>query len=105
MGRTLALKRGGGTGSRPLRPRKRRTTVTLPEPLLAQAGRLALQRRQSLSAMVAGFIEDGLRNAGQGARRVRAMREIWKRAIVPASEEERLLLEGIVLSEPESDAT
>jgi hypothetical protein len=71
--------------------------VSLPEPLLGQAEQLAHRRRQSLSSVVAGFIEVGLRNAEQGAQRVRAMEEFWKKAVAPVSEEERLMLEGIAL--------
>jgi hypothetical protein len=69
----------------------------LPEPLLRQAARLACQRHQSLSSIVAGFVEGRLRNAELGAQRVRAMEAFWKKAVAPVSKEERLMLEGIAL--------
>jgi len=49
--------------------------------------------------MVADLIADGLRNGDEGAQRVAWMRRLRRKAYVPRNEEERLLLEGIVLDE------
>jgi len=49
--------------------------------------------------MVAGLIADGLRNGNEGAQRVAWLRRRWRTAYIPRNEEERLLLEGIVLDE------
>ena len=77
----------------------RRTTLTLPKPLLDRAERLARERGRTLSSMVAGLIADGLRNGNEGAQRVAWLRRRWRTAYIPRNEEERLLLEGIVLDE------
>jgi len=49
--------------------------------------------------MVAELIADSLKNGDEGARRVAWMRRSRRVAYVPRNEEERLLLEGIVLDE------
>ncbi len=77
----------------------RRTTLTLPKPLLDRAEHLARQRGRTLSSMVADLIAGGLRNGDEGARRVASMRRRWRTAYLPRNEEEQLLLEGIVLDE------
>ena len=69
----------------------RRTTLTLPES--------ACQRERTLRSIVADVIADSLRNGKEGARRVAWMRRLRRMAYVPRNEEERLLLEGIVLDE------
>ena len=80
----------------------RRTTLTLPEELLQQAERLARRRHQTLSAVIAGLMHDALRNSDQGAERSARVLEMWKKAYAPLTEEEMLLVDGIVVGEPET---
>ena len=100
MPHPMAKKRPWQSAARGRRSDSRRTTLTLPTPLLKQAERLAQQRRQTLSAVVAELVEQGLRETEQGPERAARILEIWKQAFVPANEEERLLLEGIVMEDP-----
>ncbi len=60
-----------------------RTTITLPASALRTAS------------------EEGLRDRARAIDRSRRILELWRKACVPRDEEERLLLEGIVLEESE----
>jgi len=86
------------------RPDRCRTTLTLPGPLLREAQRIANDRHQTVSAVVATLMEEGLQSPDRAAQREARIIERWQRAFVPLKPEELLLLEGIVLEEPESPA-
>ncbi|MDX2180820.1 MAG: hypothetical protein SFV18_14580 [Bryobacteraceae bacterium] len=77
-------------------PAKRRTTLTLPTDSLRQVEALAMQKGVTASAIVAGMISDGL-SAQAAAKRGRDVVEAYRRAFDGFTEEERLLLDGIVL--------
>ena len=94
-----SAKLGRGRSSR---PRTRRTTLTLPEPLIEQAERLARQRRQTLSAAVAGLMEQSLRSYRLEQHGGPNVLESLQKAFAPFSDEEMLLLDGIVM-EPVAD--
>ncbi|MBI3695741.1 MAG: hypothetical protein HY238_12995 [Acidobacteria bacterium] len=84
------------------RPETRRTTLTIPEALLRQAEQLARKRHQTLSAVVADLVEGALRNgdqAAQAARRRAAILNLWTKAYAPLTEEEMLLVDGVVLED------
>jgi hypothetical protein len=85
------------------RPRTRRTTLTLPQHLVEQAERLARQRRQTLSAAVAGLMEQSLRSYRLEQNGGPNVLESLQKAFAPFSDEEMLLLDGIVM-EPVGDA-
>jgi len=82
---------------------KRRTTLTLPAESLTAAERIARARKVNLSVVISEVIEEGLRARTaakrDGERRLRVW-ETYRQSLSNLSEEERLLLDGIVLSEP-----
>jgi hypothetical protein len=92
-----------GSRRKPARPRTRRTTLTLPEPLVEQAERLARQRRQTLSAAVAGLMEQSLRSYRLEQNVGPNVLQSLQKAFAPFSDEEMLLLDGIVM-EPVVDS-
>jgi hypothetical protein len=92
-----------GSSGKPARPRTRRTTLTLPEALVERAERLARQRRQTLSAAVAGLMEQSLRSYRLEPNGGPNVLESLQKAFAPFSDEEMLLLDGIVM-EPVGDA-
>ena len=83
-----------------VRPRTRRTTLTLPAELVNKAERLAKHQRQTLSAAIAGLMEQSLRGYSlQPARNSNAL-ESLRKAFAPFTDEEMLLLDGVVMDEP-----
>jgi hypothetical protein len=96
-------RRTHGSRRKLARPRTRRTTLTLPQDLVEQAERLARQRRQTLSAAVAGLMEQSLRSHRLERNSGPNVLESLQRAFAPFSDEEMLLLDGIVM-EPVGDA-
>ena len=92
-----ALRRRGPRRRAVHRAATRRTTLTLPAELLAQAEGLAAQRHQSVSAVVSGLLEEGMRvRQGQEQRGARVL-ELWRKAFTPLTEEEMALVDGIIL--------
>jgi hypothetical protein len=83
--------------------RKRRTTLTIPVETLAAAERIARLRKVNLSVIVSEVLDEGLRAQGaaalEGERRVQAW-EARRQSHSRLTDEERLLLDGIILSEP-----
>ncbi len=82
------------------RPATRRTTVSLPAHLLRQAERLAVERRQTLSSVIAGQMEEAFRARPPIPDRAGRLLELWKRAYSHLTEEEAMLVDGIILSDP-----
>lgn len=79
------------------RASSRRTTLTFPAGLLDRAERIAAERRQSLSAVVSGLVENALETRGSLAERNANVLEMWKKAFAGLTEEEMMLVDGIVL--------
>jgi len=75
---------------------KRRTTVTLPVDSLREAGRIARVRNVSLSAVVSEALSEGMRRHA-AARRGEEVLSAYKKAFSGFTEQEFLLLDGIVL--------
>jgi macrodomain Ter protein organizer (MatP/YcbG family) len=87
----------------PVHPQTRRTTLTLPEDLVRKAEQLARQRRQTLSASIAELIEQGLRSYRfQQVNNISTLKSLQK-AFAHFTEEEMLLLDGIVMEKPDSE--
>jgi len=80
----------------------RRTTLTLPNRALAEAERIARARNVNLSKIVCEALEKSLRaeaeTVREGERRVRAW-EAYRDASSSLTDRQRLLLDGIILSE------
>lgn len=75
----------------------RRTTLTFPAGLLDRAERIAAERRQSLSAVVSGLVENALETRDSLAERNADVLEKWKKAFAGLTEEEMMLVDGIIL--------
>jgi post-segregation antitoxin (ccd killing protein) len=78
---------------------KRRTTLTLPADSLTQAGRIARARKVNLSTVISEALANGLR-VHATAERSEEILNAYKTAFGGFSEEEMLLLDGIVLDQP-----
>ena len=74
----------------------RRTTLTLPAEYLDMADRIARERRVNLSVVVSEALGEGLRVRGEH-RRTEEILELYKTAFSGFSEEELMVLDGIVL--------
>ena len=84
--------------------RTRRTTLTLPEELLNHVERMAATRHQTVSSAVAYLVESALRNEPASPRNSRGILELWRKSLLPLTEQERLLVDGIILDEPTTEA-
>jgi hypothetical protein len=78
----------------------RRTTLTLPAESLQRAEKIARERNVNLSAVVAEALEEGLR-VQAAAERSADVLEAYRRPFAGLSDEEMLILDGIIL-EPSS---
>jgi len=65
---------------------------------LRKVVRLAAQRHQNLSSAVTYLVESGLRNEPRVPKDSRGILEMWKKAYLPLTEEERLLVDGVIVS-------
>ena len=77
-------------------PLKRRTTLTLPADSLLQAERIARARKVNLSTVISEALSDGLR-LHQAAERSEEILNAYQKAFTEFSDEEMLLLDGVVL--------
>lgn len=75
---------------------RRRTTLTLPADCLAQAGRIARARKVNLSAVISEALANGLRSHASAERSEEILRA-YQKAFSGFSDEEMLLLDGVVL--------
>jgi hypothetical protein len=71
----------------------------LPADSLTQAGRIARARKVNLSTVISEAVANGLR-AHAAAERSEEILDAYKKAFGAFSEEEMLLLDGIVLDQP-----
>lgn len=84
------------THRRPAAATKQRTTLTLPVESLTQAKRLAQARHVNLSSVISEALSDGLRLHADAARSEEILNR-YKRAFGRFSEEEMMLLNGVIL--------
>src|SRR6476660_8968209 len=91
------------SAGRPSRPRMRRTTLTLPEDLLKKVERLAVQRHQTVSAAIATLIEAPLRQLEVQDRSGNSWDHLRK-SMEGLTEEEQMLIDGIILGEPGTES-
>ena len=82
-----------------INPVKRRTTLTLPADSLLQAERIARAKRVNLSTVISEALSDGLRMHA-AAERSNEVLSAYKRAFTGFSDEEMLVLDGVVLEPP-----
>ena len=75
---------------------KRRTTLTLPADSLLQAERIARAKRVNLSTVISEALADGLR-IHAAAQRSDEVLSAYKQAFQGFSDEEMLVLDGILL--------
>ena len=81
----------------------RRTTLTLPAASLDAAERIARERHLNLSSVVGEALQRGLREE-EMARRSESILQGYRNAFAGFSEEELLLLDGIVMKEEPVEA-
>ena len=74
---------------------KRRTTLTLPADALDQAERIANARKVNLSTVISEVLSEGLRMHSV-AERSEEVLSAYRRAFTDFSDEEMLILDGIV---------
>jgi post-segregation antitoxin (ccd killing protein) len=77
-------------------PAKRRTTLTLPSDSLMHAERIARARKVNLSTVVSEALSEGLR-VHTAIERSEQVLSAYKKAFAGFSNEEILLLDGMVL--------
>ena len=75
---------------------KQRTTLTLPADSLAQARSIARTRRVNLSVVISEALSEGLRQHAESARSEEILGR-YKRAFAKFSEDEILVLDGVIL--------
>jgi post-segregation antitoxin (ccd killing protein) len=75
---------------------KQRTTLTLPAESLAQARSIAQARRVNLSVVISEALSEGLRQHAESARSEEILGR-YKRAFAKFSEDEILVLDGVIL--------
>ena len=75
---------------------KRRTTLTLPADSLLQAERIARSKQVNLSTVISEALSDGLRIRA-AAQRSEEVLNAYKQAFQGFSDEEMLVLDGILL--------
>jgi hypothetical protein len=78
---------------------KRRTTLTLPADSLTQAASIARARKVNLSTVISEALANGLQ-AYAATERSEEILSAYKKAFSGFSEEELLLLDGVVLDPP-----
>jgi hypothetical protein len=76
---------------------KRRTTLTLPSSSLELAERIARARKVNLSTVVSEFVEEGAKSR-MAAARVEEVLTAYREAFSGFSDEEMLVLDGVMLS-------
>ncbi len=79
---------------------KRRTTLTLPLDTLEYAEKIARARKVNLSTVIAEALNEGFRIQKASERGDEVLKS-YRRAFGGFSEQEMLLLDGIVLGPPE----
>ncbi len=82
------------------RPKKRRTTLTLPADSLAEAQKIAHSRKVNLSTVIAEALNAGLRLQTAAERQDKVL-DGYKKAFSGFSEEDMSILDGVML-EPEA---
>lgn len=78
------------------RSAKRRTTLTLPADSLGESERIARSRNVTLSTVIAEALTAGLQLGAEGKRGEQILRA-YEQAFAGFSEEELMVLDGIVL--------
>jgi hypothetical protein len=90
--------------SRVLHSTTRRTTVSLPEELLKKVERFAATRHQTVSSAITYLVESALRNEPGSLKDSRGILEMWRKSFLGLTEDEQLLVDGIILEKPGTTA-
>ena len=96
-------KRGSRTSRPAARPSTRRTTWTLPEDVLEGVERLAAERCQTVSSAAAYLLQEALRMHPR-AQSGTDFLELLQRSFAGLNEEEQMLVDGIILEEPDTES-
>jgi len=84
------------SGSPPPKTKTRRTTLTLPADSLREAERIARKRNVTVSAVVAEALAEGLR-VQTAPERAEEVLDHYRKAFSGLSEEEMMVLNGVIL--------
>jgi hypothetical protein len=79
--------------------RSRRTTLTLPADSLSHAERIARARNVNLSTVVSEALREGLRVQAAGERATEIL-SLYRQAFSGFSEEELMILDGVIPESP-----
>jgi post-segregation antitoxin (ccd killing protein) len=79
-----------------IKAKKQRTTLTLPSDSLTKAKSIARARRVNLSTVISEALSEGLR-AYAATERSEEVLALYRKAFSGFTEEERALLDGVVL--------
>jgi hypothetical protein len=74
----------------------RRTTLTLPEATLREAERIARSRQVNLSTVISEVLEQALKER-RTRERVEQIMDSYRRSFAGFSEEELMILDGVIL--------
>ncbi|HVP47519.1 MAG TPA: hypothetical protein VMT32_13080 [Bryobacteraceae bacterium] len=100
------LKTKQGTRSKdrrpPVRARSRRTTLTLPLDILKEVERFARERRQTVSSATAYLLEEALRTQPSEHTSGKSFLELLQKSFAGLTEQEQMLVDGIILAEKPS---
>lgn len=88
----------------PSQARTRRTTWTLPHQVLRDVERFADNRHQSVSSAAAYLLEQGLRQQPGRPAPGTDVLEMLRKSFAGLTEDERMLVDGIILEDPIVDS-
>jgi len=88
----------------PGKGRTRRTTWTLPQEVLRDVERFASDRHQTVSSAAGYLLRQALRQQPGGGTPGTDVLEMLRKSFASLTEEERMLVDGIVLEDPAGDS-
>ena len=86
------------------RVRTRRTTLTLPHNILKEVEQFARERHQTVSSAAAYLLEEALRVEPRAQAGGRNFLELLQKSFAGLTEREQMLVDGIILEEPDAGA-
>jgi len=88
----------------PVQGRTRRTTWTLPQEVLRDVERFASNRHQTVSSAAAYLLQQALRQQPGGEAPGTDVLEMLRKSFAGLTEEERMLVDGIILEDRAADS-
>jgi hypothetical protein len=88
----------------PIRKGSRRTTWTLPQEVLRDVERFANDRHQTVSSAAAYLLQQALRQQSDRKAPGPDVLEMLRKSFAGLTEEERMLVDGIILEDPSAES-